>query len=129
MMKKIFALILVLIIFPSCAEKITEEDIIGGKWIATGGYQDGEAVGEPNCYPFSEGIEFTNKDTVHVDRYDRDFEYWLYQNDNRFEIMFNDISGSGIYSYEISMLGENEIGISGKGDFRSEESCYFERND
>lgn len=53
-----------LLILIGCAEEVAEEDIIGGNWIATAGLQDGDAVGEPNCHPFEEGIEFTNEDAV-----------------------------------------------------------------
>lgn len=40
--------------------------------MATVGYQDGEAEGEPNCYPFQAGIEFINKDAVYIETYGRD---------------------------------------------------------
>ncbi|MBP1970600.1 hypothetical protein J2Z83_002736 [Virgibacillus natechei] len=127
-MKKTYLLTFSLLIFVlgGCTEEITEENLIGGNWVAIAGFQDGEVVGDPNCSPFEEGIEFKDEDTVFVETHDRDYEYWLYEADNGFEIMFND-TGSGIYSYEISILGENEIGITGKGDFQSEESCYLER--
>lgn len=41
-----------------CAdEEIVEDDLIGENWLATAGFQDEEAVGEPDCYPFEEGIK------------------------------------------------------------------------
>src|SRR5699024_5352175 len=57
----------------ACDQNVTEEDfLIGGTWVATVGYQDGEAEGEPNCYPFQDGIEFIDKDAVYIETYGRD---------------------------------------------------------
>ncbi|WP_164217731.1 hypothetical protein [Virgibacillus sp. YIM 98842] len=106
---------------------MTEEDLIGGYWIGTAGYEDGEPAGEPNCMPFDDGIEFKDKETVYVETYDTDFSYWLEDNGDGIEIHFRG-EELGIYlSFYIDKINEDDIGLLGKEDIQSEESCYLER--
>ncbi|MEI3612518.1 hypothetical protein [Pseudogracilibacillus sp. SO30301A] len=92
-----------------CSQKVTEESLIEGTWIGTSGYEDEEEEGEPNCYPFEDGIEFKSEDTVYVETYDRDFDYWL--SDKETTITFLD--KSRYYSYDIKKNGEDKIILEG----------------
>src|SRR5690625_3836279 len=102
--KKIMLIPLLLLLI-GCSQKVTEEDLIGGKWIGTAGYVDGKAEDEPNCYPFQDGIEFKDDDTVYVETYERDFEYLL--NKKGVELALFDISRS--YSYQIKKVDKDEL--------------------
>jgi len=115
----LFSLFLVLI---GCSQKVTEKDLIGGKWIGTAGYVDGEAEGEPNCYPFQDGIEFKDDNTVYVETYERDFEYRL--NQKGVELALFDISRS--YSYQIKKVDEDELALEGLG-VSEDNTCILER--
>ncbi|WP_461183142.1 hypothetical protein, partial [Virgibacillus kimchii] len=65
-----------------CSANVTKEDLIGGYWVATAGYQDGEPVGESYCFPSVDyGLEFKDEETVYVEAYESDFAYWLEEND------------------------------------------------
>src|SRR5690625_1429514 len=121
-MKKKIMLIPLLLLLIGCSQKVTEEDLIGGKWIGTAGYVDGKAEGEPNCYPFQDGIEFKNDDTVYVETYERDFEYRL--NKKGVELAFFDITR--IYNYHIKTIDEDEIVLEGSGLSKGN-SCVLER--
>ncbi|WP_461183767.1 hypothetical protein [Virgibacillus kimchii] len=106
---------------------MTEKDLIDGYWKGTAGYEEGEAVGEPNCMPFDDGIEFKDEETVYVEAYETDFSYWLEENSDGIEIHFRG-EELGIYlSFYIDKINEDEVGLLGKGDIQSEESCYLER--
>ncbi|GAB3808479.1 hypothetical protein [Virgibacillus kimchii] len=115
---------LFLIILIGCSAEVTEEDLIGGYWIGTAGYTEGEPKGDPYCTPFDEGLEFKDNDTVHVEVNEENMDYWLDERENRDVIYF---SGELDYrSYYIEKLNENEIGLKGTGS-REKESCYLER--
>lgn len=120
-----FLLPLLFIFLIGCSAEITEEDLIGGYWIGTAGYKDGEPEGDPYCLPFIiEGLEFKDESTVYAEDYDRDFEYWFEERNNRTVIYF---SGERDYrSYYIDKINKNEIGLRGTGS-REKESCYLER--
>jgi len=49
---KLLLIILLPFLLTSCNQKADEEYLIGGNWIATAGYEDGEIKGEPNCHFF-----------------------------------------------------------------------------
>src|SRR5690625_1566395 len=115
-------IISLLFIFNGCSQKVTEEDLIGGKWIGTAGYVDGKAEGKPNCYPFQDGIKFKNDDTVYVETYERDFEYRL--NKKGVELALFDISRS--YSYQIKKVDEDELALEGLG-VSEDNTCILER--
>jgi len=115
----LFSLILVLI---GCSQNITDKYLIGGKWIGTAGYVDGKTEGEPNCYPFQDGIEFKDDDTVYVETYERDFEYLL--NKKGVELTFFDISRS--YSYQIKMVDEDQLALERLG-VSEDNACILER--
>lgn len=126
-MNKVRYLLPLLFIFLiGCSAEITEEDLIGGYWIGTAGYKDGEPEGDPYCLPFIiEGLEFKDESTVYAEDYDRDFEYWLEDSKNGTVINFR---GKNHYvSYYIDMIDEDEIGLTGEGEIQQKESCYLER--
>jgi len=60
---------------------MTEEVISDGTWIATSGYEKGEEKEDPDCYPFEEGIQFRDEDTVFVETSGKDIEYLFYEKD------------------------------------------------
>src|SRR5690625_187935 len=121
MKKKIMRIPLLLLLI-GCSQKVTEEDLIGGKWIGTAGYVDGKAEDEPNCYPFQDGIEFKDDDTVYVETYERDFEYLL--NKKGVELALFDISRS--YSYQIKKVDEDELALERLG-VSEDNTCILER--
>lgn len=100
-MKKIFTPILFILILIGCSQKVTEEVLIDGTWIATSGYEDGEEKGDPDCYPFEEGIQF-KEDTVFVETSGKDIEYLIYEIDSTITF-FHNLS----YSHEIKKISNN----------------------
>src|SRR5690625_7387355 len=124
-MKPIYLLLFItslLFIFNGCSQKVTEEDLIGGRWIGTDGDVDGKAEGKRNCYPFQDGIKFKNEDTVYVETYEWDFEYRL--NKKGAELGLFDISRS--YSYQIEKVDEDELALEGLG-VSEDNTCILER--
>jgi len=119
----LFLLFLILI---GCSSKITEEDLIGGYWIGTAGYQDGKPEGEPYClYYVIAGLEFKDEETVYVEGYEKNFEYVLEDGKNGMKIIFSDENHYD--SYYIDKVSENEIGLVGGTEMKKEESCYLEQ--
>ena len=49
--RKFLILIIVAIVIGGCSEVITEDQLIGGKWLVTNGYEGGE-VGGGSCLSF-----------------------------------------------------------------------------
>ena len=126
-MKRIYILVFLLFFLTACGQHVTEEDLIGGIWVATAGYKDGEAKGEPNCFPLEEGNKFKNGDTVYNATFDRDFEYWLYEYKGNHEIHFED-SNPGEYNYQIKKISDDEIVLQGLDYSTSKgRACYLER--
>jgi len=102
-MKRFYILIFLLFILTACGdEEVTHKDLIGGTWVATAGYEDGEAKGEPNCSPFEEGSKFENENTVYNVAFDRDVEYSLYEQDGDFHIYFS--GPTPVYGYQTKKL-------------------------
>jgi hypothetical protein len=130
MVKRIltFTPFLVLLILMGCAgEEVAGEDLTGGNWVATAGFQNGNAEGEPDCFPFEEGIEFNGEDSVYVESFEREFEFSLSEDDGPSTKLYMYDADQGLYRYEITMLSENEIGLTGMGRFEEGRSCYLER--
>ncbi|MGY0691371.1 hypothetical protein ACW2QC_01105 [Virgibacillus sp. FSP13] len=121
-MKKFFIIFPILFMLIGCSQKVTEEDLIGGNWTATAGYEDEEIGGEPNCYPFEEGIEFKDEVTAYNETYERDFEYDI--RDKGSKITFLDKSRS--YSYQIKKISQDEIVLEGL-NFQEGRACTLER--
>lgn len=121
-MRKVITLILFLLMLMGCSQKMTEEALIEGNWIATSGYEDGEEKGDPNCYPFEEGIQFKDEDSVFVETFDRDFEYIFSKKDSTITFFNN----SRIYSYDIKKISEDKIVFIGLSSYEGR-SCVLER--
>src|SRR5699024_3123767 len=123
-MKKIKNLLLFLLflILIGCSTNVTEEDLVGGTWVGTAGYEDGEPAGESNClYYIIDGLEFKDEDTVYSEAYEKDFEYKLADD----EITFMDENHHD--SYYIDWIDDNKIGLTGGSDMQKNESCFLER--
>lgn len=120
----IYLLPLLLLTLLACSAEATDEDVIGGTWTATAGYEDGEPVGEPYCIDFMmEGLEFKEEGIVYSALFDEEYEYYL---EDREEGMTVVVKRKDIhYTYYIDKLGDDEIGLRRTTD--SEESCYLER--
>jgi len=116
---------LILLVLIGCSPKITEEDLIGGYWVGTAGYKDGKPEGTPYCFPFAEGIEFKNNETVYVEALDEDYKYWLEEGENGTIINFR--GGHHYLSYYVDKINDDELGLVGEDDFQKGESCYLER--
>lgn len=128
-MKKFYTLFLLLFFLTACGQNVTEEDfLVGGTWVAIAGYEDGKAKGEPNCHPLEEGSEFRNENTVYNASFDRDFDYWLYEDDGVSKIHFGDSKTGGSYNYQIKKISDDEIVLVGLDYSISKgNSCYLER--
>lgn len=124
MRKFYFLVLLLLFILTSCENKITEEYLIGGEWVAIAGYKDGEVKGDPNCDPFEKGNEFKSEDTVYNRTYGEDVRYEII--DDGFEIVFI-FKNIGTYRYQIKMISNNELVLEGIGVGSEGHSCYMER--
>lgn len=112
MRNKLLLLIFSLFLLTSCSQKADAEYLIGGNWIATAGYEDGEAEGEPNCHFFEEGIEFKDEEIVYNASFEEDFTYYLSDRNKVTEISFFPPK-PGIFSYNIHVISENEMGFEG----------------
>ncbi|HLR51454.1 MAG TPA: hypothetical protein VK072_01080 [Candidatus Avamphibacillus sp.] len=117
--------ILIFLTFIGCSPKIAEEDLVGGYWIGTAGYKDGKPEGTPYCFPFEEGIEFKDNETVHIEAYDKDYKYWL--ESDKVGTIINFRGGHDYLSYYIDKINDDALGLVGEGDFQEGESCYLER--
>jgi len=125
MRNKLLLLIFLLFLLTSCSQKADAEYLIGGNWIATAGYEDGEIKGVPNCHFFEEGLEFKDEDTVYNADFDIDFNYRLSDKNKVTEIDFAH-PNSGIFTYSIHVISENEIGLVLVNP-NVDKSCYLER--
>lgn len=124
-MEKISILLTLFLLIGCSQEVIPEEDLIGGEWLASAGYVNGEITGEPNCYPFENGLEFIDKERVYVDTFERNFEYILSEVKEGIKITIDDVGRPGIYHYQIKMIDDGIV-LQGRG-FREGHNCYLER--
>jgi len=124
--EKNILLIVLIILLAACNKQVTEEELSGGEWVAKAAYEDGEIIGEPNCYPFEEGFKFKDEDTVYNTTFAEDFSYELIETKKGTEIVFH-LSGPGVYRYDIKILTEDELVMEGLG-LAEGESCYVERH-
>src|SRR5699024_12734335 len=59
--RQLLLLMIVTIVMGGCGNVITEDQLIGGTWLLTNGYEDGEIGGEPVCPGYEEGMEFIDR--------------------------------------------------------------------
>jgi len=120
------ALFLLMFILSGCSDQITEEDLIGGKWSATAGFENEKAGGEPVCGYYADGLEFIDKETVYVEYKKENFKCYLSETDGVIEVEFYPPRRIGIDPYKIYRVNENAFGMI--GPYRDiKNSCYFER--
>src|SRR5690625_2195072 len=112
MRNKLLLLILSFLLLASCSQKADAEYLIGGNWIATAGYEDGEIKGEPNCHFFEEGLEFKSEEIVYNTSFDEDFNFYLFDQNKVTEISFES-PNLGTYSFKVNVRSENGMGFEG----------------
>jgi|SRR5690625_316649 len=118
---------IVTIVMGSCGNVITEDQLIGGKWILINGYEDGEVGGDSVCPSFDEGMEFIDEEKVYVIAEEEEFVYRLRESDEGMEITFFNPNGV-IDFYKITMENENGFGLNSSGVSKTR-NCYFEREE
>ncbi len=124
--RQLLLFMIVIIVMGGCSNAITEDQLIGGKWILVNGYEDGEIGGDPVCPAYEEGMEFIDEENVYVFAEEEEISYSLSESDEGMEIIFsypNDID-----FYKISMENENAFGLNGSGMSKTR-NCYFEREE
>jgi len=119
--------IVLLFFFLGETSKITEEDLIGGEWVATAGYKNGKAEGEPVCTDYlMEGLEFKQDGVAYGGKLDEKFEYSVKYSEEGTKIIF--ITKNSYYSYYIDKVSKDEIGLVGGLESLNNHSCYFKRS-
>src|SRR5690625_4099808 len=86
-------LLMIVIIMGGCSNVITEDQLIGGTWLVTNGYEDGEIGGAPVCPPFDKGLEFIDEEKVYVIDVEKEFVYTLRESDEGMKIEFYNPNG------------------------------------
>ena len=122
---KFLMLIIVTIVIGGCIEVITEDQLIGGKWLVTNGYEDGEVGGDPLCPSFDKGMEFIDKENVYVIDEDKEFGYRLRESNEGTKLVLFNPNGE-IDFFKITMENEDAFGLNGSGMIKTL-NCYFER--
>lgn len=120
-----FMISILLITLAGCNELATSDDLIGGKWLVTNGYEDGEIGGDPVCPSFDKGMEFINEEKVYVIDEEKEFAYKLRESDGGMKISLYNPNGEVDY-FKITMENENACGLNGSGMIKTL-NCYFER--
>jgi len=118
-------LLIIVIIMGGCNNVITEDQLIGGTWLVTNGYEDEELGGDPVCPAFDEGLEFIDEEKVYVIAYEKEFVYRLRESDEGMEISLFNPNGE-VDFYKITMENEDAFGLNGSGIIKTL-NCYFER--
>ncbi|XOQ13594.1 MAG: Lipocalin-like domain-containing protein [Shouchella clausii] len=140
-----------ILVLPGC--NITKNDLIGSTWVATSGYVDGEATGEPDCGQFALGMRFVDEKTLLVGEPGEEeaFEYEIrdeidsYGKERRFIEFFNvtrkeealkekseDEVPKGMYSFgsfAIEMDGKDAFGMEVLPGKSKGSHCYLERQE
>src|SRR5690625_3127472 len=117
-------LLLIVIMMGGCSNVITEDQLIGGTWLVTNGYEDGEIGGDPVCPSYEEGMEFIDEEKVYVIDEDKEFSYILRESDEGMKIEFYNPNGEMDF-FTITMEDEDAFGLNGSGMIKTL-NCYFE---
>ncbi|MEI3614657.1 hypothetical protein [Pseudogracilibacillus sp. SO30301A] len=125
--QQLLLFMIVIIGMGGCGNVITEDQLIGGTWLLTNGYEDGEIGGDPVCPPFDGGLEFIDEENVYVIDQEKEFVYRLRESDEGMEIEFYNPNGE-IDFFTITMENEDGFGINGAGMSKTR-NCYFEREE
>ncbi|MEI3614654.1 hypothetical protein [Pseudogracilibacillus sp. SO30301A] len=118
---------IVIIVMGGCGNVITEDQLIGGTWLLTNGYEDGEIGGDPVCPGYEEGMEFIDEENVYVIAQEKEFVYRLRESDEGMKIEFYNPNGE-IDFFKITMENENGFGLNSSGVTKTR-NCYFEREE
>src|SRR5699024_371242 len=86
--RQVLLLMIVIIVMGGCGNVITEDQLIGGTWLLTNGYEDGEIGGDPVCPGYEEGMEFIDEENVYVIAQEKEFVYRLRESDEGMKIEF-----------------------------------------
>jgi len=97
-----------------------------GKWVAIAGYENGEVTEESNC-SYVEGLDFKNKDIVHVAGVNKNYEYSLDDSYDNAELFMYD-GGADTLIFETVFIDENSFAIIGKS-LDEGQHCYLERQE
>src|SRR5690625_4324342 len=116
---------IVIFLLGGCGNVITEDQLIGGTWVVTDGYVDGEIGGDPVCPSFDEGLEFIDGEHVYVIAEEKEFVYRLRESDEGMELEFYNPNGE-VDFFTITMENEDAFGINGAGMSKTR-NCNFER--
>jgi len=122
--RQLLLFVIVTVVISACSIKITEDQLIGGTWSVTNGYENGEIGGDPICPSFDEGMEFIDNEKVYVISEEKEFTYKLREFDEGMEISFFNPNGI-IDFYKITMENENAFGLNSSGVTKTW-NCYFE---
>lgn len=136
-----FIMSIFIIILGGCNKLVTEDDLIGGKWVPKSGYIDGEPSGDSLCPPYDKGVEFKNEETVYVEgkgikfkgeetlyvekNEDKYFRYHLRESDDGMKIEFYNPNGETDF-FKIMIENEDNLVLLGAG-ISENHNCYFER--
>ena len=123
--RQLLLFVIVTVVISACSIKITEDQLIGGTWLVTNGYENGEIGGDPICPSFDEGMEFIDEEKVYVIAEDKEFDYRLRETDEGMEFEFYNPNGR-VDFYKITMENENAFGLNSSGVTKTR-NCYFER--
>lgn len=127
MKKRILIFTFILFCLSGCG-KVTTEDLLGGTWHPTKGYQGGKVRGEADCPLFETGIHFIDEEKLHIDGIEENFEYKIETMDAQDYLYIHRPTSSLIRKYPIKKISKDEIGV-GDEDDSSTMSCVLERND
>lgn len=123
--KLLLMLLSIMLILTACNQRADANYLVGGNWIATAGFQDGEIKGEPTCNYFKVGLQFIDEETVYNADFDEKYYYSLSDRNKITEITIIP-EGPGIFVYNIHVIGENEMALVWPDD-DVDNSCYLER--
>src|SRR5699024_9327857 len=118
-------LIIATIVLGSCSEVITEDQLIGGKWLVTNGDESGEIGGVSVCHSFDGGLEFMDDEKVYVIDEKKEFGYSLSESDEGMEISFFNQIGEFDF-LKINMEKDDVFGLNDSGIIKTLK-CYFVR--
>lgn len=122
--RKLLLLIIVIIAIGGCSNVITEDELIGGKWLVTNGYENEGIGGDPVCPSFDKGLEFIDEEKVYVIDEKKEFGYTLSESKEGMKIIFFNPNGE-IDFFKITMETEDGFGLNGSGMSKNR-NCYFE---
>ncbi|MFS0750400.1 hypothetical protein [Oceanobacillus sp. 1P07AA] len=123
-MKRIMLSIFILLLLIGCKSEVPKEYLVGGTWVATAGYENGEAEGDPQCHTVI-SMTFKNNNLVYIEYPDQEFEY-SFEEDKKDRVIFYSEYLSLNMRYDIKLIDDDAMAIAGVGGFE-DQVCYMER--